>query len=267
MQRSNRALSAAALRLCLMAMVACGGSNSTDSGRRAPNTRRSADVAATCAVDPDAAPPLQLRYQGALQGEYGAPMHVSALLTDGSGAPIEGALLTFAVLEEEIAATTSTTGEGHADLVPHLVDGAAIMTVGFAGNATQGSAQTTAVISVARAESVVRYAGPVFFDTGSATAVSATLRRRDGTPIPGKSLSFQAGAASATATTDATGRASASMPAGAAPSALSVSFTGDTLFAPSTDTLEVGSFQQSGFVIWGGNPGGIAPGAHLNFWG
>jgi len=210
---------------------------------------------------------MQLRYQGALQGEYGSPMQVAALLTDGSGAPIAGAAIQFAILGQVLVVATDADGQARGELVPGTTASSAVLTATFAGDATHDAVETTTTVSVARADSVVRYVGPLFFDTSSATTVNATLRRHDGTPLAGRTLSFQAGAASATATTVASGHATATIPAGAAPSTATVSFAGDAVFTASSDTLAVISFQRSGFVIWGGNPGGIGLGAHVNFWG
>jgi uncharacterized repeat protein (TIGR01451 family) len=265
MERTNRALRAAALPVCLGFILACGGSAEEDARRF--TTRRNAEVTETCPPAPAPTAPLQLKYQGAIRGKYGDALPVAAVLTDGFGAPIAGAQLTFTLEGHEISSSTGANGAARAEIVPASAPGTATLSVSFAGDAAHDPATTTATVTIDREDTVVRYAGPMLLDGSAATAVHATLRENDGSPIAGRLVTFQIGSTSASATTDAIGRASANIAAGASPATATVSFAGDALYKPASHTMAVTAFERSGFAIWGGNPGGVQLGAHVNFWG
>ena len=114
--------------------------------------------------------------------------------------------------------------------------------------------------------STLTITSPAFLAQG-ATTVSAKLLTPGGVPIAGKTVTFTAGAASATAVTDVNGVASASLTLGPGAYTLKAAFAGDGGFFASaaTQSLTVGAATQ--FVIWGGNPGGVLVGQRVVFWG
>jgi hypothetical protein len=73
---------------------------------------------------------------------------------------------------------------------------------------------------------------------GDQVSVGATLTDSDGAGVPGRSITFQVGTASASGTTDALGHASATLtlagPAGS--SELTVAFAGDASYGPAGDS-------------------------------
>lgn len=103
--------------------------------------------------------------------------------------------------------------------------------------------------------------------------ITARLQEEwDGSPIVGHPVTLQVtglgGSASSvhTASTDATGAAHFMIPPGEY--ALRAIYGGAETYLPSSDTEEpVYVYTPTTFVIWGGNPGGIDPGALTQFWG
>lgn len=105
------------------------------------------------------------------------------------------------------------------------------------------------------------------FLTQGATTVSATLLTPGGVPIAGKTVTFTAGTASATAVTDGNGIAATSLTLASGVYALTATFAGDGAFFASTAAQPLLVAGRTQFVIWGGNALGVLPGQRVVFWG
>lgn len=105
------------------------------------------------------------------------------------------------------------------------------------------------------------------------TPVTARLQEDfDGSPIAGQPVTIRGtglgGTASVevTGTTNANGIVSVLLPVGEYN--LTAEYAGATMYLPSSDTAgPVYVYRPTTFVIWGGNAGGIVPGARYQFWG
>ena len=99
--------------------------------------------------------------------------------------------------------------------------------------------------------------------------VSARLTWHGGAdPLADQIVAFAAGTVAATATTDADGVATAALTLPSEGYSLTASFTGNAnLLGSRTAAQTIIAYQVTGFVIWGGNPGGLAANQPCQFWG
>ena len=90
-------------------------------------------------------------------------------------------------------------------------------------------------------------------------------------PLANKTLTFQVGTLQATAVTNSSGIATASLTLTSSQTTgtgqIQVSFAGDSNYQPSFTSVPVIIALSSSFVIWGGNSGGLRLGQDVNFWG
>jgi RHS repeat-associated protein len=213
-----------------------------------------------------------LTYVGHTSGRCNEPLSVSALLADHCGNAIPDRRLDFALGTQTLSATTDATGVARATITPPGANDSAALTVNFTGDASYSPAQDSAVISIKRNDTIIRYTGGPFLATGRAEAISAALiQQHDRKPVPGKILKFKIGAVEVTSTTSANGIATTTvtLPATSAngPAQMAVSFEGDGCYNAASATAEVASYFPAAFVVWGGNAGGLALGQRVNFWG
>lgn len=246
---------------------AAGGSFQSDS------VTVSWSVADVC---PSAAPPgpqaPSLVYLGAQTGEYNDPFALAALLTDGSGTPLAGRSVSFALGAQTAAATTDARGVARAALTPSGTPGATPLTASFPGDATNLPAQVALSAAIAKDQTALRYTGRTALAAGVSQQVSAVLTDpEDGAPIAGELVTFQAAGATASATTDATGTATAALTistqAPLGPATLSAAFAGDAFLLPSSASAPVVAYVPSSFVVWGGNATPLHLGDTVNVWG
>lgn len=226
------------------------------------------------ACGPGASPTgtANLIYIGATSGEFNDNVELAALLTDANGATVAGRTLSFTAGSQSLSGTTDASGVARVTLTLSSPPGPLPVSVNFAGDGTLPSLQASSSINIDRDETLIRYTGSTLVSTNSPQTLKALLvDPESSTPIAGKTVVFQIGAATASATTDAHGVASATMALSATqvtgPSAMTVSFAGDNLYKPSQRTLSITIFSPAGFVLWGGNNGGLAIGQRVNFWG
>jgi hypothetical protein len=132
---------------------------------------------------------------------------------------------------------------------------------------SQGSGTLT--VRKAAAALVITSGPHLALDAQGRVTVSARLTWHGGAdPLAGKVVTFAAGDVTATATTDANGVATASLALPSEQYTLAASFAGDANLLPSqAATQTVIAYQVSQFVVWGGNPGGLAAGQPCQFWG
>ena len=93
----------------------------------------------------------------------------------------------------------------------------------------------------------------------------------DQVALPNKLITFTLGTASATATTNASGIASTTLPLPSTQAnggaTVQAAFAGDTFEQASQTTASVTVYQPTSFVVWGGNTAGLAIGQQVTFWG
>jgi VCBS repeat protein len=168
---------------------------------------------------------------------------LSATLTNGAGDPIAGQQVTFSFdadgdgTEEAYDATTASDGAANAAVTPTRVVGAASYSASWDG--LRAAAAGNADVTVTDTTSLtLDSANPSSGQVTDSVTVAATLADSDGAPLEGRTVGFSIGSASATAMTDASGRASATLvlpgPAGA--ETLTASFAGADFHGSSSDS-------------------------------
>src|SRR5262249_15401615 len=146
------------------------------------------------------------------------------------------------------------------------------LNVSFAGETGFNPALLNTSINIDREETSVRYTGGRLLGTVVPQPVSAVLTDPlGGAPIANETVTFRVGTVQAQAVTNAQGIAATTLTLGAdqttGPTAIQVSFAGDSLYKPSLGGAPVTVYLSTSFVVWGGNPGGVRLGQDVNFWG
>ncbi|HVL88601.1 MAG TPA: Ig-like domain repeat protein [Actinomycetota bacterium] len=167
---------------------------------------------------------------------------VSFRLTDGlSGAPLSGQDVSVSLGSS--AETLATDSEGEVSTTFHLSDtpGSYQLSASFAGNGTYLSGATSTPFTISRRPTALTYAGDTEGFWNENAAVSATLADAlRGTPISGRSIDFQIGSQSGSATSDDDGRAATSIlladDAGAR--VTSAYFGGDAFYTGTSDARD-----------------------------
>lgn len=158
--------------------------------------------------------------------------------------------------------------------VPVTITAEGLTTLHFAATDALGNAElekTVAVHVVYTQPTSLHITSPAFLVAGG--AVSARLTLTDGTtPVPAQTITFTAGAATATATTDAAGIARTTLPLAPGVYTLTAASTPTAAFFASSDTQTgLVVFEMTRFVVWGGNQPTLAAalpdGTRVQFWG
>ena len=205
--------------------------------------------------------------------EWNDPLTVSARLTvAATGAPLAGQTIELTLGTETAQATTGADGVATASFLPRDLPGAVSLVASFAGAPPYLPASSARLVTIERDETVLVLTGGAAggstgvgaIAAGSAQEVSARLTDgEDGQPLAGKTVTFTVAGVSASGVTDSDGvaRASLTLPASASgPQRLTAVFAGDETERPSEATGVVVVYQPASFVLWGGNPGGLALG-------
>ncbi|HEY6909571.1 MAG TPA: Ig-like domain-containing protein [Myxococcales bacterium] len=244
------------------------GSGGTLSSNQSIVTWVSGDPCPRPAAGPDA---TRLLYVGAAAGEVNDPFRLAALLTDSTGMPLAGRTVSFSLAAQGASAVTDANGVASTSLVPSAV-GSATLSLSYAGEQGNQPASASVPVAIDRDETSIAYTGPQLVAAGQPQPVSAVLTdSEEGTPLAGKTITFSAGSATASAVTGADGSAHATLALTAADAVgagtLTVAFAGDDTEKPSSTAAPVTTYLATSFVVWGGNAGGIALGQRVNFWG
>jgi RHS repeat-associated protein len=230
----------------------------------------------TASCGPDVPTPVtgeaQLLYIGATRAQYSDPIELAGLLLDATGAPAAGRTLAFTFGTVSFTGVTDATGVARVATTANVSPAEVPVAVDFAGGAGLPALRATQVLTVTREDVLLRYTAKTLLGTAVPQTVSATLHDPDSlAPLAGKSVTFTAGSVTATAVTDASGKASTTITLGAdqvsGPGSLAVSFSGDAYHEPAFRTVAVTIYLSTSFVVWGGNTGGLKLGDHVNFWG
>ncbi|HEV7570810.1 MAG TPA: carboxypeptidase regulatory-like domain-containing protein [Thermoanaerobaculia bacterium] len=217
--------------------------------------------------------PTALTYTGALAGEVNDPLTLSARLTEASsGNAVAGRTVTFTLGSQTLTATTDASGNATVNAAARTSTGAIAASVTFAAAGSYTGSSASVFINIVRDESLIRYTGKSVVADGTAQTLTALLTDSDGVePLTGRTVTFTIGSVVASATSDATGIATANVTipisAGTGSIRLVASFAGDASNVPALTSVPVILYQPQSFVIWGGNA--IPPhiGDHVNFWG
>ncbi|HSU84894.1 MAG TPA: hypothetical protein VLR69_20950, partial [Thermoanaerobaculia bacterium] len=184
-----------------------------------------------------------IQYTGASSGDFHDPATLSAVLLDTTktpAVPIPGAFLTFRLGQQACKAATDAQGRASCSLTPAMAAGDQPLKVEFAGDFVYAAAQASATFTVGHEQSHLAITSPPAGPDVPAS-VQAALREDGAVPIAGRTVLFQAGAVSATATTGADGMATAKLALPAGDQLVTASFAGDDFYAATsaTQTLRV----------------------------
>lgn len=171
----------------------------------------------------------------------------------------------------EATGVTDDLGVASVTLTPTGIPASLSLTITYAGDATTGPASISTTVVITRADTITRIEGPALLPANGAQQVRATLLDADDQiPIAGRELVFEADGVRATATTNASGMAAATLAwdsAATGPATLRVTFEGDDFYEPSSDETPITRYLPTAFAIWGGNTPGPQIGERFNFWG
>jgi uncharacterized repeat protein (TIGR01451 family) len=153
----------------------------------------------------------KLTYTGPNQGTNGSPVTFSATLQNAStNAFIAGERLDFSIGSTHVSGITDSTGTATATTTLSAPLGGGSVTVSYAGGALLPTSITSGFTT--RDPTALALGGATSGTGGQTATVSATLTDAiTGLPISGHSISFSIGAAGASATTNASGVAQASV--------------------------------------------------------
>ncbi|HVG08307.1 MAG TPA: fibronectin type III domain-containing protein [Thermoanaerobaculia bacterium] len=180
-----------------------------------------------------------LQYTGDRSGDFHDPASLAAVLLDDSvspAVPVPDALLTFRLGTLTCKAPTDAQGRASCSVTPQTSSGGQPLKVEFAGDATHKPAQAADTFTVEREQTHLAVTSHPVAPGGGETTVRATLREDGAVPVSGKTVVFQAGALSATATTGADGTVTAKLALPAGDHSLTASFAGDGFYEPSNAT-------------------------------
>ena len=179
-----------------------------------------------------------LLYTGDTNAVYGSTATLSAsLVATVGGAPVAGKTVTLTLGSQHCTAVTGATGTASCPVNVTDPSGLYTPTASFAGDSSFASSTAVGAFTISPRPTNVHIAaaGPV--QSGANLTLSATLL--DGaSPIASKSLTLSFGLQTCTATTNASGVASCSVPVSASPGSYptAVSFAGDGYYSASSDT-------------------------------
>ncbi len=235
---------------------------------------------------------LAFTADSATTSDFNDPTKVAARLTDSSGNPVPGKMVTFTLTPggpsgtPSCTGTTDATGTARCVITPNQKAGSDTLTATFAGDSSFEASSTSTRFAVTLEETALTYTGPVLFANGSSATLSGNLREDGVTPIfkqPGgagtpRTLGFTLGsgtsAQSCSGMTDATGTASCTItvnqPLG--PTTVRADFASDGFYRSATDSRAalvfafLGGFPGNGtsFVIGDRN---AVVGNSVTFWG
>jgi PKD repeat protein len=151
-------------------------------------------------------------YLGATAGTYDTPGTLSASLTDQFGQAVVGRSVTFKVGGNVVgSSTTGPDGTATLTYTPALRAGTYGTEVSFPGDSLYDPASATGSITIAPKATSVSYTGAVTALPNHTVTLSAVLHDATGTALSGKTITFQLGSQSVSATTDANGVATATL--------------------------------------------------------
>jgi IPT/TIG domain len=227
----------------------------------------------------------RLTYTGVLTSHYHDQFTVSATLTDpDGGAPIAGKPVTFTLGGTESCSGTTDAAGNVSCQITSSQTGSKSLVVSFAGDTDYLPSTNTQTFSITPEETTITYTGPTVILAGaSGTTLTAKLVE-DGTgdtdgdggspgPIPAELVTLSVGSQSCTATTDASGNVSCTIPSVSVPlgpETVGAAFAGDAYYqaAAATKSAIVFAFPTSGaFALGDLSVASAGPSTTLTWWG
>jgi PKD repeat protein len=151
-------------------------------------------------------------YLGDTAGTFDTPATLGASLVDEYGQNVNARSVTFNVGSDgPLTALTNSSGIATKSYTPTLAAGSYTGTSAFAGDSLYNSSTSSNSFAVAKKATTIVYTGATTGAPNKVIVLSATLKDATGKPLAGRTISFQLGSQSATATTDANGVASTTL--------------------------------------------------------
>ncbi|MHB1487401.1 MAG: Ig-like domain repeat protein [Acidimicrobiales bacterium] len=149
---------------------------------------------------------------------WGQTIPVSAHLRDATtGQPLGNQAITFSAGSERVSASTNANGDASATLPAGLNPGSYTVVAAFARNCCFEGAQASAPLQVLGRPTTLTYNGQTTSQDNQAITLSATLAdgtpgsAQNGTPLAGRNVTFSLAGQTATAMTDSSGKATATV--------------------------------------------------------
>jgi PKD repeat protein len=151
-------------------------------------------------------------YTGANAGVFSAPTTLVGSLVDELGQPVVGGTVSFTLAGVGAgSAQTNAFGNAARTIDVNLVAGAYVVGAEYAGSSLYDGGNTVEVFDVSRMSTSVQYTGALQGGPNKTVTLSAKLVDGLGRGLGGKTIAFQLGTQSVSATTTATGIATASL--------------------------------------------------------
>jgi hypothetical protein len=151
-------------------------------------------------------------YLGDTAGTFDTPATLSASLVDEYGQNVNGRSITFLVgTDGPFSALTNSSGIATKSYTPTLAAGPYVGSSSFAGDALYNPSTSSNSFNVAKKATSTQYTGAVTGGPNKTIVLSANLTDATGKPLAGRTINFQLGTQTASATTNASGVASTSL--------------------------------------------------------
>ncbi|TFD72735.1 choice-of-anchor L domain-containing protein [Cryobacterium gelidum] len=210
-------------------------------------------------------------YTGSTTVQYSDSIGLSGVLTDTMAdpdAPVSGKDLTFTLGTQSTTGSTGAAGTASGSITMSQSPGAYQVTTSFAGDAGFAASSDTDSVTVAKEDSTLTYSGETMVAPMASTTLSATLGELDSTlgDLSNKTVVFTVTDSNMvtqtfSATTNANGVASITVPLASGVYAVKAEFTGDNYYlgsATAADTLF--TVQAAGAKVTGGGWTSISTG-------
>jgi uncharacterized repeat protein (TIGR01451 family) len=223
-----------------------------------------------CAATTPVKIPTIVTYTGATTGDYHDKATVSATLTDASLNPLNGKTIDFTLNgTEHCSAPTNPSGIASCQITPSETAGPYTIKAAFSDHTdpVYDVSSTSTTYTVTKEETTMTYTGPTVILAGSGGATLTAKLVEDGSndtdgdagspgPIPAETATLSLGSQNCTATTDASGNLSCTIPSVSVPlgpETVGASFAGDGYYLPSSasTTATVFAFPNRGAFVLG----------------
>jgi hypothetical protein len=151
-------------------------------------------------------------YLGDTTGTYDTPSTLSASLVDEYGQSVNGRIVVFQVAPDAaLNGITNSSGIATRTYTPSLSAGAYAATSSFNGDALYNPSGSSNAFAIAKKGTTTTYTGAVSGGPNKTIQLSAVVKDATGTPLANRTVQFQLGSQSASATTNASGIAAVSL--------------------------------------------------------
>ena len=180
----------------------------------------------------------QLAYGGDATAVFGDLVHLSATLTDAGGNPLAQEPVVLTLGSQSCTGTTGANGVATCTITVSQAPASYPVTVSFRGDGVYLASTTSSQLTVTPRATHLVYGGATTADYGDRATLSATLLDSSGSPIAGRTIGFTLGGVTCSGTSLPDGSVSCSVTIThvPGPTAVVVSFAGDTLYLGSSAT-------------------------------